>query len=376
MIIGILGGGQLGRMLVQEASRLDFNILVLDKDEDYPAPDIWPHFVKGDFSNYDDVVRFGLMCDVITIEIESVNIEALKYLHSVGKKVFPQPQILEIIADKGLQKQFYRKNGIPTSDFELMESDELIQLKSNIANFKPFVQKLRTGGYDGRGVQVINSRDKLKEMWLNPSLIEELIDIEKEISVIVCRDQEGKLCAFPSVEMEFHPEANLVEFLFSPSSLNLDQEEEAKVIAIKIAEKLGIVGLLAVEMFLDKRGKILVNEVAPRPHNSGHLSIEASFTSQYEQHLRAITGFPLGNTEIILPSVMINLLGEEGHSGPVIYSGLKEALKFKGVYPHLYGKKETRPMRKMGHITILDKDLDSAKSNARKIKEMIKVISK
>jgi 5-(carboxyamino)imidazole ribonucleotide synthase len=376
MVIGILGGGQLGRMLLQEASRLDLHLKVMDISRDYPAGSICPEFVEGDFTKFEDVVKFGEKCDILTIEIESVNIDALKHLQSVGKKIFPQPEVIEIIADKGLQKLFYSKNGIPTSDFSLMEADELNNLKSSKSTFKPFVQKVRVGGYDGRGVQLIKNQDDATDIWLQPSVIEELVDIEKEISIVVCRDQNGEVAVFPSVEMSFHPTANLVEFLFSPSSLTNEQEEETGLIAKRIAERLGIVGLLAVEMFLDKSGRILVNEVAPRPHNSGHHTIEACITSQFEQHLRAISGLPLGDTELILPAVMINLLGELGHSGPVFYEGLSNILKLKGVYPHIYGKKETRYMRKMGHVTVINKNLEVAKQIAHQVQKELKVISK
>jgi len=373
MKVGILGGGQLGRMLVQEASRLDIRVTSLDKSIDFPVPDIWPYFQTGDFTNYEDVINFGSTCDVITIEIESVNVQALKELQAKGIKVFPQPEVLEIIADKGLQKQFYYKHGIPTSNFEVISKEDVEEFKKN--NFKPFVQKLRKGGYDGRGVQIIKFQEDVNSIWIEPSVMEELVAIEKEISVIVCRDELGNIESYPVVEMEFHPVANLVEFLFSPSKISESLKEEAITIAKKIAEKLGIVGLLAVEMFLDKSGRILVNEIAPRPHNSGHHTIEACYTSQFEQHLRAITGLPLGSTKQILPAVMINLLGEEGHTGSAKYEGMSEALKTEGVFPHIYGKKETRPMRKMGHVTILDVSLDAAIEKAIRIKNLVKVIS-
>lgn len=373
MKVGILGGGQLGRMLVQEASRLDIDVVSLDKSNDFPVPDIWPHFQSGDFTQYNDVLNFGGTCDIITIEIESVNVDALKTLQSMGKKVFPQPEVLEIIADKGLQKQFYNKHGIPTANFELLSKDDIKIY--NQRKFKPFVQKLRKGGYDGKGVQIIRTEADLSNIWAEPSVAEELVELEKEISVIVCRDEMGNIVSYPVVEMEFHPTANLVEFLFSPSSIVDDINEQAQTIAKKIADKLGIVGLLAVEMFVDKNNRVLVNEIAPRPHNSGHHTIEACYTSQFEQHLRSICGLPLGSTNQILPAVMINLLGEEGYSGIAKYEGLEEALKIEGVYPHIYGKKETRPMRKMGHVTIIDKTLGGAVEKAKAVKKLIKVVA-
>ncbi|MCB0645684.1 MAG: 5-(carboxyamino)imidazole ribonucleotide synthase [Saprospiraceae bacterium] len=375
MKIGILGGGQLGRMLVQAASPLDLNVYVMDKSSDYPAPDIWPYFFEGDFSDYNHVLEFGRTVDVITIEIESVNVEALHQLEAEGKVIIPQPSKLELIADKGLQKQFYADQGLPTSPFLLCHSDEIPSLVEQGKITIPFVQKLRKGGYDGRGVMVVRSAEEVSQVLQGDSLIEELVSIQKELAVIVARGMDGEITSFPVVEMAFHPTANLVEFLFAPSRLPLDKQEEATRIAIACAEKMDIHGLLAVEMFEDENGRILINEVAPRPHNSGHHSIEACITSQYEQLCRILANLPQGKTDLIQPAVMINLLGEDGYSGKVKYQGLGEVMKLGGVYPHIYGKKSTKPFRKMGHVTVLDSNLDEAIKKARTVQNTLKVIS-
>lgn len=376
MTIGILGGGQLGRMLVQAASPLDIKIVVLDKSSDYPAPDIWPYFVKGDFTNYDDVLTFGRTVDIITVEIESVNTEALAKLEREGKKVYPQAQILNLIADKGLQKDFYKTHHLPTSAYINCDFSDIPNLLVSGEIKFPFVQKLRKGGYDGKGVLVVKNEAQLAELLPGPSMVEHMVDIDKEIAVIVCRNPKGEIAVYPAVEMQFHPTANLVEYLFCPSSLTQNQNEHAQQIAKTIAEKMQIIGLLAVELFLDKSGEILINEVAPRPHNSGHHTIEACVTSQYEQHLRALLDWPLGDTTLLQPAVMLNVLGEPGHDGDTHYQGLADILKVSGVFPHLYGKKQTKPFRKMGHITITAPTLAEAKSKAMEVRDMLKVVSK
>ena len=376
MKIGILGGGQLGRMLVQAASPLDLDIFVMDKSGDFPAPDIWPYFFEGDFTEYNHVLQFGRDMDVITIEIESVNIEALYQLEREGKTVIPQPAKLALIADKGLQKQFYADHNLPTSPFVLCGSEDVLALIDEGKISFPFVQKLRKGGYDGKGVHVVRDSNDLLNLLPGPSLIEDLVDINKELAVIVSRGLDGHIKSYPVVEMAFHPTANLVEFLFAPSKMEESKQAFATQIAIDCAEKMDIHGLLAVEMFEDKDGQILINEVAPRPHNSGHHTIEANITSQYEQLCRILASYPQGKTDLLQPAVMINLLGEEGHSGPVKYKGLNEVLDLSGVYPHLYGKKTTKPFRKMGHVTVLDANLDEAITKARKVQGMLKVVSK
>ena len=372
--LGILGGGQLGKMLCQVSRNWDLKTYVLDPNEKCSAIHNCAKFFKGDFKDYKTVYQFGKQVDVLTIEIEAVNTDALLKLQEEGVKVYPDPKAISIIQDKGLQKQLYVDNGIKTSDFVLFDDEkEVIDAVKNGALKIPFVQKARKDGYDGKGVKVVNDDSDLSELLKGSCLIEDLVDLEKEISVIVARNPEGEIKCFPPVEMEFNSDANLVEFLFAPSNLTEAQVNEANLLAEKTIEALDIVGLLAVEMFLDKNGNILVNEVAPRPHNSGHQTIEANLTSQYEQHLRAILNFPLGDTEIISPSVMINLLGEPGFEGPVKYEGLNECMQISGFNLHVYGKEVTKSFRKMGHVTILDKDLSVAKIKARKVQKILKV---
>lgn len=370
--LGLLGGGQLGRMLLQAAIDLDIHVKALDPDPDAPCAKIAPEFVVGSFLDYDTVYQFGQDCEVITIEIENVNLEALKKLRSEGKKVFPQPEVLEIIQDKRIQKQFYLDNNLPTSDFILTDSVEDI---SKHLDFLPAFNKLGKGGYDGRGVQKLSSEIDLPLAFTEPSLLEKAIDFDKEIAVIVARNEHGEIKTFPTVECVFHPVYNLVEYLFAPADVTESIHEKAKQIAIETAEKLGIVGLLAVEMFLTKDGKILINEVAPRTHNSGHHTIRANHTSQFEQHLRAVLGLPLGDTTAHSKAAMVNLLGEDGYTGEAKYVGMNEALAIAGVYPFLYGKKITKPFRKMGHVTVVDENLESLKEKVNIVKEKLKVIA-
>ena len=374
--IGILGGGQLGRMLIEASIPLALDISVLDESLEFPAAGICTRFFEGDFSNYDDVLNFGLAMDVITVEIESVNIEALKQLKAQGKRVYPQPEVLEIINDKGVQKSFYKDNGFPTAEFELMESKEDVLVAISLGKLSlPFVQKLRVGGYDGRGVNVIRSETDFELLFDAPCVVEKLVPIQKELAVMTARKNDGQMESFPMVEMSFHPTANLVEYLFCPAEVDAFIEQQAKDITEHIANALGITGLLAVEYFLDKEGKLVVNEMAPRPHNSGHHTIESNFTSQFEQHLRILLDLPLGSPKLIMPAVMINLLGEEGHTGSAVYQGLSEALAETGVYPHLYSKKITKPKRKMGHITVTKPSLQEARKCAQMLLENVKVIS-
>lgn len=369
--IGVLGGGQLGRMLIQNAINYNLNISVLDPDGNAPCKGI-SNFTKGSITDFETVYKFGKDKEIITIEIENVNTEALKALEKEGKKVYPQPELIELIQDKGLQKMFYQRNGIPTADFFLVENKEQI---GKYAGFFPFFQKLRKGGYDGKGVVKLSNPDNLEKAFNEPSVLERLVDFDKEISVIVARNPNGEIKCFPVVECEFNPQANLVEFLFSPAAIKKNIEKEAYSIATTVAEKLKIVGLLAVEMFVTKDGKVLVNEIAPRPHNSGHHTIEANVVSQFEQHWRAILNLPLGDTSIIKPGVMINLLGEMGYEGPAKYEGLEDVMKFGGVYVHLYGKALTKPFRKMGHVTIVDDEMVKAKQKAKTVKQLLKVKS-
>ena len=370
--LGIVGGGQLGRMLIQDAISFDIDTHVLDSDVNAPCKHICNQFEVGNLKDFDTVYNFGKQCTLVTIEFEHINADALQKLEDEGIKVFPQPRVLKLVQDKGLQKQFYKDNNIPSSDFILVNSKE--ELKAN-ANFFPCFQKMRKSGYDGKGVIKLNSINDIDKAFDEPSILETLIDFEKELSVIVARNEKGQISHFPAVEMEFSAEANLVEFLFSPANISKQVEEEAIRIARTIAEKLQIVGILAVELFLTKDGKVLVNEIAPRPHNSGHQSIEGNYTSQYEQHLRAILNLPLGNTAIKKPSVMVNVLGEKGYEGPVVYEGIDEILAMDGVKLHLYGKKNTKSFRKMGHITVIDETIESAKQKAKLVKEKLRVVS-
>lgn len=372
MILGVLGGGQLGRMLIQSAINYNQDIHILDPDPNAPCKDIAQQFQVGSLKDFDTVYAFGKNCDVITVEIEAVNTDALQKLADEGKKVFPQPHILKLIQDKREQKQFYSQHGIPTADFVLTENKADVIAKKS---FLPAVNKLGKEGYDGRGVQILRSEADLEQAFDAPGLLEKLIDFDKEIAVTVARNEKGDLIAYPAVECAFHPTANLVEFLFAPAEITPEVEAKAQQIAKEVILKLDMVGILAVELFVTKSGEVLVNEIAPRPHNSGHHTIEANFTSQFEQHLRSVMNWPLGNPDLRCPAAMINLLGEDGFSGPAIIEGKEEALTEKGVYIHLYGKKLTKPFRKMGHVTILDESVEALKAKANRIKELIKIKS-
>lgn len=374
--LGIIAGGQLGKMLIQEASKWDLVTYVLDNDENCPAKSIASFYIKGSNIDFDSVYQFGKMVDILTFEIENVNIEALKKLKSEGLRIAPDPDILKLIQDKGLQKEFYKNNGIPTSAFKIYESKATILNGIDKGEINlPFVQKLTKGGYDGHGVTVINSKNDLTKLLSGVSVIEEKVEIEKEISVIVARNRKGEIKSFPVVEMYFDPIANLVDELICPASITVEQSEKAVNIASEIIELLNMEGLLAVEFFIDSKGEVIVNEVAPRPHNSGHHTIESIITSQFEQHLRAVLNLPLGSTKIKLPSVMINILGADGYEGPVIYEGLSESLAIDGVKIHLYGKKITKPNRKMGHVTIMSSSINCALKKAEKVKQLITVKS-
>jgi 5-(carboxyamino)imidazole ribonucleotide synthase len=368
--VGILGGGQLGRMFIQEAINLNVPVHILDPDHEAPCKHIATSFTCGSLLDYDAVMAFGEACDVLTIEIETVNTKALKALREQGKKVWPQPEIIELIQDKRLQKQFYEEQGIPTADFILTENREDVQKH---LGFLPAVHKLGKGGYDGRGVQVITSAEDLHKAFDAPGLLEAFVPFEKELAVIVSRNAQGQMASFPAVECEFHPEANLVEFLFSPAQISEEQEVAAQALAKRVIDALGMVGLLAVEMFLTKDGQLLVNEIAPRPHNSGHHTIEGNMASQFAQHLRAILDLPPASTAIRQAAAMVNILGEPGFTGTAHYEGLDQALAEEGVYVHLYGKALTKPFRKMGHATVIADDIEALKTKARRIKETIKV---
>lgn len=371
--LGILGGGQLGRMIIQAAIDFDFTIKSLDPDPDAPCKYIAHEFVNGSLNDYDTVIAFGQDCDIITIEIENVNIEALETFEKQGKVVYPQPSVLRLIKDKRIQKQFYKDNNLPTADFVLTENQADV---SHCLDFLPAVHKLGQGGYDGKGVQVLRTESDITKAFGQPSVLEKMIDFEKELAVIVARNPSGETKTFPVVEMVFHPEANLVEYLFSPAEISEDIAAKAKQIAIKTAEAFGVVGLLAVEMFLTREGEVLINEVAPRPHNSGHQSIRANDVSQYEQHIRAIFDLPLGSTNAHSKAAMVNLLGEEGYSGEAVYEGMNDVLAIEGVHPFLYGKKLTKPFRKMGHVTIIDQSFEKLKEKVIFVKKSLKVKTK
>ena len=374
--IGILGGGQLGKMLIQAASAWDIDIYVLDPTDDCPASKLATKFVKGDFKDYESVYNFGKLVDLITIEIEHVNTDALLRLKEEGTTIYPDPQTLKIIQDKGKQKNFFKDNNLKSASYKIYEDQEAIL--SDIENSKlnlPFVQKVCRFGYDGRGVQLVNSKKDLDNLLKGQSIVEDLVDIGKELSVIVCRNKFGEIKTYDPFEMEFNKNANIVEYLISPARI----EKNSRQIAIDLAENtikaFELVGILAVEMFLDKDHNILINEVAPRPHNSGHHTIETALTSQYEQHIRAIMGLPLGSTDLMINSVMVNILGEDGFSGNVVYEGLDKCIKLDGVKVHIYGKKQTKPFRKMGHVTIIDKNIDNALKKADIVKHTLRAVS-
>ncbi len=374
--LGIIAGGQLGKMLSLAASNWDVKTYILDKDLHCPAAPCSTEVIVGDPLNFDDVYQFGQRVDMVTYELEAINTDALKKLVLEGRPVLPEPEALEVIQDKGLQKSFFSDHAIPTSSYTLFTNKTEIEEAINAGSLSyPFVQKLRKGGYDGRGVSIINSQADLEKVFDAPSVVEDLVPIQAEISVIAARNPQGEVKCFPVAEMEFNEQANLVELLVCPSPIDSSIQDEAVSIASHVIDSLKLTGLLAIEMFLDTSNKLWVNEVAPRPHNSGHHTIESIVTSQYEQLLRAIFGFPLGSTHIKMPSAMINLLGEPGVEGPVKYEGLSQCLEEEGVKVHLYGKKTTKPFRKMGHITILAPTLEEAKAKAKTVKSKLKVTS-
>ena len=370
--IGILGGGQLGRMLVQAAINYDLDVAVLDPDPRAPCAHLVKNFQAGEITDQRTVIEWGRSLDLISIEIEDVNVDALKELRSKGITIYPQPEVIELIQDKRTQKTFYKANGIPAAAFVLTENKQDI---FRYGNMLPAVQKLGREGYDGQGVQVIHTKNDLHKAFDKPGLLEKYIDFEKELSMIVARNEKGEVASYPAVELSYHPQRNVAEFLFAPADISKETERNAHKLAGEVIEKLGMVGLLAVEMFLDKEGRLYVNESAPRTHNSGHHTIEANFTSQFEQHLRAILNLPLGSTKARTPAAMVNILGADNYWGDAIYRGVEDCMAIEGVYIHLYGKKKTRPFRKMGHVTILHEDIGSLKMHARKIKNLIKVIA-
>jgi 5-(carboxyamino)imidazole ribonucleotide synthase len=375
--LGILGGGQLGRMLLAETQKFDIHTAVLESNKNAPCAAICNEFVVGNLLDFDAVYNFGKKVDLLTIEIENINLDALDRLEAEGLKIFPKPKDLRIIQSKAIQKKFYLNHQIPTAAFHHFEYfKELKQSYENKSITFPFVWKAARFGYDGNGVKVVRNIEDLNRLPNEECITEELIPFKNELAVIVARNEDGETKTYPVVEMEFHPEANQVEYVICPARIDSEIAKKAREVALKVVNDLDFIGLLAVEMFQTKEDEILVNEVAPRPHNSGHYSIEASYTNQFEQHLRSVLNLPLGSTTSKVAGIMVNLVGEEGFSGQVIYQNIEKIIKIEGVTPHIYGKKETRPFRKMGHVTIVNSDIDVARKIAQKVKETIRVISK
>ena len=371
--LGVLGGGQLGRMLLTETQKWDIYTCILDPAESAPCSEICNEFTQGDLMDYETVYNFGKRVDLLTIEIEHVNIQALFQLHKEGTEIYPQPEVLQTIQHKGLQKDFFNQHGIATASYQRFENNE--QLKEVNFSF-PFVWKSAQFGYDGMGVKVVKNDTDLAKLPNVPCIIEKFVSIDKEFAVIVARNKSGEFTSYPVVEMEFHPEANQVEYVLCPAQISDDLEKLIQKTAKKVSEAFQHIGLLAIEMLLDEDGNLVVNEVAPRPHNSGHYSIEASYTNQFEQHLRAILNLPLGETRSLIPAIMVNLVGEEFYLGEVIYQNMDTILSWKGVTPHLYGKKHTRAFRKMGHVTIVHEEIIQARAIAKKVKSTLRVIGK
>lgn len=374
--LGILGGGQLGKMLLYTTRKWDITTHVLDPSANSPSRIACDHFVQGDFKDYQTVYDFGKELDVLTIEIEHVNTDALRQLEKEGVQTYPNAATLELIQNKGVQKDFYAQHNIPSSAHMRFENLSLLQQAIDTDKLHlPFVWKAAKMGYDGNGVKIIRQSEDLDYLTDQESMVEDLVPFTHELAVTVVRNPSGEVKTYPVVEMEFHPEANQVEYVLCPARIDDSIKEKATQIALQVSNALNHVGLLAVELFLTEEGDIYVNEVAPRAHNSGHHTIETSITDQFEQHIRAVLDLPLGNTDLITTGVMVNLVGAEGHTGRVHYNNIETALSMKGVTPHIYGKKETRPFRKMGHVTIVDQDINTARETAEKVKQLITVIS-
>ena len=374
--LGFLGGGQLGKMMLYSTRKFDIQTYVLDPSDEAPSKMACNAFTKGDLMDFETVYNFGKQVDVLTFEIENVNVDALEKLEKEGIKVYPSSKNLRIIQNKGKQKLFYLDHNLPTSEFSRFAyASEIEDAVLNGGLELPFVWKSAMHGYDGTGVKIVRTNEELKDLPKGECIAEELIDFKNELAVIVARNPDGEVKTYPVVEMEFHPEANQVEYVICPARITADVAKKAQDIALKVSQAFNHVGLLAVELFQTQDDKILINEVAPRPHNSGHQTIEASYTSQFEQHIRAILNLPLGKTDNKVSGIMVNLVGAEGYSGDVIYENIAEIMKMEGVTPHIYGKKQTRPFRKMGHVTIVNEDLNTARKIAEEVKHSIKVIS-
>jgi len=381
--LGILGGGQLGRMLLTETQKFDIYTCVLDNSIDAPCASICNEFYQGNLLDYDTVYKFGKKVDTLTIEIENVNVDALEQLEKEGVNVYPSSKTLRIIQNKASQKLFYTTHNIPTAPFsrfdyhnnkEPVSSQITNAIKQNLLTL-PFVWKSAQFGYDGMGVKIVKSLSDIKNLPNVECIVEDLVPFKNELAVIIARNVNGNVKTYPVVEMEFHPEANQVEYVICPARISQEIAKKAENVALKVSQIFEHVGILAVELFLTQNDEIIVNEVAPRTHNSGHYSIEASYTNQFEQHIRAVLNLPLGDTSSKVNGIMVNLVGEEGYTGKVIYKNMDAILKMKGVIPHIYGKKVTKPFRKMGHVTIVNKDLNKARQIAEKVKKTIRVIS-
>ena len=374
--LGILGGGQLGKMMLYNTRKFDINTSVLDPNNEGPSRLACNHFVQGDLMDFETVFNFGKKVDTLTIEIENVNVEALKALEKEGVKVYPDSKTLATIQNKAEQKRFYIKHQLPTAAFKAYNNKSTLEkaVSENVQSL-PFVWKSARFGYDGNGVKIIRKHSDLDQLPNGECIAEDLIPFKNELAVIVARNPKGEIKSYPVVEMEFHPEANQVEYVLCPARIPESVAKKATDVALKTAAAFQHVGLLAVEMFLTQNDNILINEVAPRPHNSGHQTIEASQTSQFEQHLRAILNLPLGSTKNKACGVMVNLVGAEGHQGAVVYKNIEAIMALEGVTPHIYGKKMTRPFRKMGHVTIVNSSIEKARKIAQKVKESINVIS-
>ena len=369
---GILGGGQLGRMLLQAAANYPVETFVMEKGEECPAAHLCHHFTKGDINNFDDVYNFGKGLDAVTIEIESVNIDALKKLESEGVKVYPRPDALEIIKNKILQKNYYKENQIPTSEFVITRHRNEL---ARYANLLPAVHKLAMGGYDGRGVEILKSKTDWEKGFNEEAVLEKMVNIKREISIIVAISEDGKSAIYPPVEMVFNNDLNLLEYQLSPANIEEKILWKAEAVALTVVKNLKSPGIFAVELFIDIDNNVLVNETAPRVHNSGHHTIEASFSSQFDMLWRVILGYPLGNTKSILNSAMVNLIGEQGYNGEAKYLNLEDVLRIENVFVHIYGKRETRPGRKMGHVTVLSNERQQLIHIANKVKQVLKVIT-
>ena len=375
--LGILGGGQLGKMMLADLRKFDICTYVLDPSAEAPCQYGAHYFEQGDLLDFQTVYNFGQKVDVLTLEIENVNLDALDQLESEGKAVYPSAKTLRLIQNKGVQKDHYKSHNIPTSAHQrFTQLSDLVSAVNNQELAFPFVWKLAQFGYDGKGVKIVRSIADLTDLPIGECIAEELIPFTNELAVIVARSVAGEIKTYPVVEMEFHPEANQVEYVLCPARIAPELVQKATEIALQVSAAFAHVGILAVELFQTADNHILVNEVAPRPHNSGHYSIEASYTSQFENHVRAILDLPLGDTSSKVAGIMVNLVGDEGYSGPVVYENIAKIMQLKGVTPHLYGKKETRPFRKMGHVTIVHEDINAARKLAEEVKQSIRVISK